>query len=259
MKDISFESSSFPVLGIDNKSDKVKGIGTCTLTRLEDDRLFLINSAHTLDIWGNNSPIFIALPNGKTVELPFALKTKSKNIDKVDIAATPLLGEFATHFYDEKISSFPLYDDFPIESFNIFLKRVVFFGFPSSSSRFSIDLKTNQIKAKPICITSIEIEDLTERTVNFYNIDFSLHILAKFERRNLKDQNGIIKKSPDPHGMSGGAVFFAYVEEGQSQDILKGINFVGIGNEYLQNRSLLKATRKDAILSFIKVNFHCIR
>jgi hypothetical protein len=47
MKDIPFESSSFPVLGIDNKSDKAKGIGTCTLTRLEDDRLFLINAAHT--------------------------------------------------------------------------------------------------------------------------------------------------------------------------------------------------------------------
>ena len=258
MKDISFESSSFPVLGIDDKSDKAKGIGTCTLTRLDEDRLFLINSAHTLEIWGDNSPIFIALPNGKTVELPFALKTKSKNIDKVDIAATPLLWEFATHFYDKKISSFPLYDDFPIENFKDLSKRIVFFGFPSSNSRFSIDWKTNQVKAKPICITSIEIEDLTERTVNYYDIDFSIHILAKFERRNMKDQNGIIKKSSDPHGMSGGAVFFAYVEEGKCQDVLKGINFVGIGNEYLQNCSLLKATRKEVILTFIKENFHLI-
>ena len=106
-----------------------------------------------------------------------------------------------------------------------FPKRVVFFGFPSSNSRFSIDLKTKQIKAKPISFTSIEIEDLAERTVNFYDIDFSIHILARFERRNVKDQNGIIKKSPDPHGMSGGAVFFVYVEAGQSQDILKAINF----------------------------------
>jgi hypothetical protein len=258
MRDISLESSSFPVLGIDDKSDKAKGIGTCTLTRLDEDKLFLINSAHTLEIWGNISPIFVALPNGKTVELPFALKTKSKNIDKIDIAATPLLGEFATNFYDEKISSFPLTDDFPAEDFKDFSKRVVFFGFPSSTSRFNIDLRKNKINAKPICITSIEIDDLSERTLNYYDIDFSIHIIAKFERRNVKDQNGIFKKSPDPHGMSGGAVFFAYVEEGKHQDELKGMNFVGIGNEYLQNRSLLKATRKEAILAFIKESFRPI-
>jgi len=64
MKEIPFESSSFPVLGIDNQINKLKGIGTCTLTRFDEIRLFLINSAHTLEVWGDNSPIFIALPNG---------------------------------------------------------------------------------------------------------------------------------------------------------------------------------------------------
>ncbi len=255
MKEIPFENSSFPVLGIDDQSDKVKGVGTCTLTRIAENELFLVNSAHTLENWGKNRPIFIALPNGKTVELPYALKTKSDTIDKVDIAVTPLLGEFADNFYDEKISSLPLYEDFPIEKFKDFSQRVVFFGFPSSDSRFSIDWKRNEINANPICITSIEVECLTDKTVNYYDIDLSIHLLSKFERRKMKDQNGANKTSPDPHGISGGAVFIAYVEEGEHYDILKGANFVGIGNEYLQNRSLLKATRKKAILYFIKESF----
>ncbi len=141
MKEIPFERSSFPVLGIDDNKDKLKGVGTCTLTRLYNDKLFLLNSAHTLELWGNNSPIFIALPNGKTVELPFALKTKSATVDKVDIAVTPLLGDFITQFQDGIISSLPLYDDFPIDNFKNYSKRVLFFGYPSSSSRFSIDLR----------------------------------------------------------------------------------------------------------------------
>jgi hypothetical protein len=255
MKDIPFESCSFPVLGIDEQSDKIKGVGTCTLTRVTEDKLFLINSAHTLKNWGNNRPIFIALPNGKTVELPYALKTKSNTIDKIDIAVTPLLGGFSDSFYDEKITSLPLYDDFPIEKFNDFSQRVVFFGYPSSSSRFSIDLKRNKINAKSVCITSIEVNCLNDKIINYYDIDPSIHILSKFERRKMKDQNGTKKTSPDPYGISGGAVFIAYVEEGEEKDILKCVNFVGIGNEYLQNRSLLKATRKKAILDFIKESF----
>lgn len=256
MKEIPFESSSFPVLGIDNQLNKLKGIGTCTLTRLHEDMVFLINSAHTLEIWGDNSPIYIALPNGKTIELPFAFKTKSETIDKVDIAVTPIFGEFSDFFFDDTIMSLQLEDDFPIEDFKNYAKRVVFFGFPSSNSRFSIDWKKNEIKANPISYTSIEIDKLAERMVDFYDIDLSIHILARFQRRNIKSQNGKIQKSPDPHGISGGAVYFAYVEEGECVDILKGIEFAGIGNEYLENRSILKATRKTAILSFIKDRFH---
>jgi len=257
MKEVPFESSAFPVLGIDDQTNKLKGIGTCTLTRLDNERFFLINSAHTLDHWGDN-PIFIALPNGKTIELPFALKTKTEAIDKVDIAVTPLLGEFATVFFDKSISSLPLYDDFPYENYSSFAKRVVFFGFPASNSRFTIDLKKNTIKAKPVCITSVEVKNISNKIAKFYNIDPSLHILAKFEKRKMKDQNRVRKIAPDPYGISGGPVFFAYVEEGEHEDILKAINFVGIGNEYLQNRSLLKATRKEVILSFIRDNLRLI-
>jgi len=191
----------------------------------------------------------------ETIELPFALKTKSETIDKVDIAVTPLIGEFADYFNDDNISSLPLYDDFPIENFKGYAKRVIFFGFPSSSSRFSIDWQRKEVKAKPICITSIEIDNLTERTADYFDIDFLIHILAKFERRKMKNQNGKIQKSPDPHGISGGAVYFAYVEVGKCEDVIEGIDFVGIGNEYLENRSALKATRKKAILSFIKESF----
>jgi len=254
MEEIPFENSSFPVLGIDDRTDKLKGIGTCTLTRYDENRIFLLNSAHTLDNWGNR-PIFIALPNGKTVELPFALKTKSKNIDKVDIAVTPLLGDFASSFYDENISSLPLYDDFPSKRFDFLLKRLVFFGFPASKSRFNIDSKKNRINADSICITSIEINSVNKHIAEYYHIDFHIHILATFEIRKMKDQNCVKKRSPNPHGISGGAVFYAYVEEGQHEDILKAINFVGIGNEYLQNPALLKATKKTAILAFIKENF----
>ena len=251
MDEVSFESSAFPVLGIDDHTNKLKGIGTCTLTRLDDERIFIINAAHTLNYWGSN-PIFIALPNKKTIELPFALKTKTETNDKIDIAVTPLLGEFASNFIDERISSLPLYDDFPYENYSSFAKRVVFFGFPASNSRFSIDFKKNTIKAKPICITSIEVENISKKNAKFYDIDISLHILARFEKRKMKDQNHVRKRAPDPYGISGGPVFFAYVEEGEHEDVLKAMNFVGIGNEYLQNISLLKATRKEAIVSFIK-------
>ena len=254
MEEIPFESSSFPVLGLDEQSDRAKGVGTCTLTRTAEGELFLLNSAHTLENWGNR-PIFIALPNGETVELPYALKTKSNTIDKVDIAVTPLLGKFADSFYDEKIMALPLYDDFPIEKFKDFSQRVIFFGYPSSSSRFNIDWKRKQINADPVCITSVEVNRLTDKITDFYHIDKTIHILSKFERRKMKDQNGTKKTSPDPHGISGGAVFIAYVEVGDKEDIFNGANFVGIGNEYLENRSLLKATRKKAILDFIKGSF----
>jgi len=255
MEDFPFESSSFPVLGLDDTTDKIKGVGTCTLTRLDDERLFLINSAHTLDIWGDNSPIFIALPNGKTIELPFALKTKSKSVDKVDVAVTPLLGSFASHFNDAAISSLPLYNDINSEDFNQYAKRVVFFGYPSSASRFSIDLKRNEIKAKPLCLTTTEENNLTKKTIETYDIDLSIHIIASFERRKMKEKNGNIKTSPRPQGISGGAVFFVYVEVGEGIDIIKGGEFAGIGNEYLENRSIIKATKKSAISSFIRKNF----
>lgn len=255
MKEIPFERSSFPVLAIDDNRDKLKGVGTCTLARAYNDNLFLLNAAHTLDTWGNNSPLFIASPNREIIELPFALKTKSATVDKVDIAVTPLLGEFAKQFYGGEISSLPLYDDFPIYNFKNHVKRVVFFGYPSSASRFSIDLKRNQIKAKSISITSTEINTLSDKIINLYDIDFTFHIVANFERRNMKDQTGKFKVSPLPYGISGGAVYFAYVEVGESVDIFKGIEFAGIGNEYLKNISVIKATKKSAILSFINKHF----
>jgi hypothetical protein len=256
MHDIPFESaesSSFPVLGID-EYEKLRGIGTCTLVRLINDNLFLLNSGHTLEIWGNHSPIFISLPNGKTIELPFALKTESSTVDKIDIAVTPLVGDFAMSFQDSSISSLPLYDDFPIDSFKDYSKQVVFFGYPAS--RCSINLKKKELIAKPIFLTLIEINKLSKNTINFYNIDFSLHIIARFQRRKMKDQNRKRRESPFPHGMSGGAVFYEYVKVGESEDIFMGMEFVGIGNEYLDNPSLLKATKKHVILEFIEKHFN---
>ncbi len=254
MKEALFENSSFPVLGIDDERDKLVGIGTCTLVRINDDQWFLINAAHTLDEWGKNNPIFISLPDKEIIELPFALKTKSSTVDKLDIAVTPILGDFFDFFIDPLISSLPLYDDFPIESFKNYDKRVIFFGYPSSSSRFNIDLKSKRIKAKPITITSTEVTDISEKTKTNNDIDLSEHILAKFLRKKIKTQNGKIQKAPYPHGMSGGAVYYAYVEVGMHEDICMGIEFAGIGTEYLKLPSLLKATNKNAILSFINAN-----
>jgi hypothetical protein len=256
MKDVPFESSSFPVLGIDDETNKLKGVGTCTLARLNEEQLFLLNSAHTLEIWGNNRPIFIALPNGKTIKLPFAVKTKSITVDKLDIAVTPLLVDFLAPFRDSMISSLPLYDDFPIEDFRKCSRRVIFFGYPSSSSRFSIDLRKREIEAIPIAITTQEIKKLPQKAINSYNIDFSIHIIAKFERRNMKDQNGQSKVSPSPYGISGGAVYYAYVEVGEHEDILKAVEFAGIGNEYIRNISVIKATKKSAISVFVQEHFH---
>ncbi|EAU56007.1 hypothetical protein [Mariprofundus ferrooxydans] len=252
MNNFPFEKSSLPVLGVDEQAEKVYGIGTCTLAHLDDGRNFLINCAHTINTWGE-SPIYIALPIGRSIELPFALKSKSKTVDKLDIAVTPLDGEFGAHFYDNDLTSNSLIDKPIPNKYKNLPKRVVFFGYPAS--RANIDLKAKRINSKSIAIVGIEVESVSEKTLETYDIDLATHLLASFSIGKMKDQNNKMKRAPKPNGISGGAVYIAYVEEGKGIDSLVAIDFVGIGTEYLQNISRLKATRKAAIADFIKSSF----
>jgi hypothetical protein len=258
MDNISFEPLSFPILSINDKG-KYKFIATSTLVSVDDGSLFLVNAAHTLkkDIHGNTLPFFIALP-GKwpPTKLPFAFRSSEDGEDILDIAVTPLIGPFAERFLE--FDSIPLHDDFPSEQFQDCEERIIFFGYPGSASRSSIDLKRGKIKTKPAIITIIEVKSISERLIKRHSVDFNLHILAGFKRNNMKNQSNIpIDATPCPKGISGGPVFKAYVEVNDDThlDELKILEFIGIGTEYLENSSLLKATRKNAIYNFINSVF----
>ncbi|MGD9660573.1 MAG: hypothetical protein AB7U63_04810 [Porticoccaceae bacterium] len=250
MLPIPFEQFSFPVLSVDPEG-KTKQIATSTLVRADENHFFLINAAHTLKNHGHK--IIIALPERNFAELPSALMSKSKTEDLLDIAVTPLYGEFGDYFLG--LPSVPLYENFPTEKASMYEERLTFFGFPAS--RCSIDKKREELKAPSITFTTMEIKVPKQKLLEKYSADQNLHILAEFHRRNVKDQECAPKVAPKPQGLSGGPVFRIYVKVNNEtqQDTFKGGDFIGIANEYLANPAILKATKKSAILDFIKTYF----
>ncbi|MFP5258831.1 MAG: hypothetical protein ACLGQH_07395 [Acidobacteriota bacterium] len=251
MNEINFEMTAFPVLSVNNNG-KLKVVATCTLTR-HNNNWFLLNAAHTLckDNWGINRPIYIAIPYKNTIELPFALKTTSQTYDNLDIAVTPLRGEFANNFFG--LDAWSLSANSPHKLLSGYAERITTFGYPSS--RCNIDLAIGEVNANSMTFTSVETNNLSPKTLKRCNIDYDLHIISRYRRRNVKNQESAPQCGFKPQGLSGGPVFKTYVEVGENTDILKSLEFVGISTEYCENQALFKATKISAILDFIKKSF----
>lgn len=250
MLPIPFEQFSYPVLSVDPEGN-TEQVATSTLVRFDENHFFLINAAHTLK--DRRQKIIIALPERPFAELPFALMSDSKNDDLLDIAVTPLHGEFGDCFLG--LPSVSLFEDFPTGKVTAYEERLTFFGFPAS--RCSIDQKRKELKAPATTFTTTEIKNPKQKLLDRYSADINLHILAKFPRRKVKDQECAPKFAPKPQGLSGGPVFRIYVEVNNDiqRDTFKGGDFIGIANEYLANPAILKATKKSAILDFIRASF----
>jgi hypothetical protein len=217
-------------------------VATCTLVKIDDNEPYLLNAGHTL----KNNNIFICLP-GNTIELPFATKSKSTQFDKLDIAVTPLYGDFGRNFYDYNF--LPLDSRFNREEYDHLAKRIMFFGFPASQA--NVDIKKGAINARSTLITLTEAENLSAKNLEKEHFDLDLHVIAHFPRRKMRRTDPEVITGPLPHGMSGGPVFEAYVTPGEKEDEFVIANFVGIGTDYISNFAWLKATKKEAILDFI--------
>ncbi len=195
MQELTFESSAYPVLRVE-EDDKARIVATCTLVRTFDEEHFLINASHALckDRWGNNLPIFICFP-GQTLKLtqkyPFGdtIKTKNDENDFLDIAITHIIPSFIKK---HQLASFPLFNDFPHQSYSHLSQRILYFGYPYSRS--SIDFKKRNVKAHPILYISKEVLSLRENLQSFYNFSLSDNILSTYSRRKIRNQNRFQQK-----------------------------------------------------------------
>jgi hypothetical protein len=249
MNTFPFEKFAIPVLSY-NIKEKLEVIATATPVKVDDDNLFLINASHAFfDDVGNPRTLYISPPYEQVIKLPLAIHNKS-----IYIAATPIDLNFIHLFRHLEFLSLTTND---FKKFNDIEKRVTFFGFPASRS--SVDYKRKEVKTKPMAHTGEEIKKVSNKVSGMHSIDLNIHILSRFRRNNIINQNmdNNITISPKTKGLSGGPAFRFYIEVGNETryDRVKAFDFVGIGIEVLANPSLLKAVKKSVILDFIKTTF----
>lgn|GEM_PF-5408217 len=119
--------------------------------------------------------------------------------------------------------------------------KLLFLGYPISKTKF--DYPGNKIILSPIKFLGNPI------TKEYRSLPFNLatHIMVKYERKNLMDENSNFITGPVPRGLSGSGIW----EIGYSGDKCI-VQLVGILTEYNDNRSILIGTKIGLVIGAIK-------
>ena len=240
----SLYKSIFPIIYFDDKND-ANVLGTSILVEYRKIP-YLITAAHSLRCEiGREYPLYVLLSE-EAVFLPGpAYMTKSPSDDNpldLDIAVFPINSNSDLRDRLTGYKTVPLHDF--DDSIEFAREHYFIFGYPWRRSKYN--RYSNELEAKPLsCFTDrITRDSLYEK----YNTTPETHILVKYSKRNMKDNSGQKRFAPKPHGISGGPLSRALINE---NDQLIVIIFEGLLTEW-QDNDVIIATRKSEIRSFIE-------
>lgn len=218
--------------------------GTSILVDNDRDTI-LITASHVLREIGDKYPIYILLAR-KAIILPGpALLSKlpdKKNPLDLDIAYFPLAkqSELLKHLEEYKPLSFKEFD----ESISYAKDHYYVFGYPWRRAKYSRD--SSELNIKPLGYFTDKLNDpeLYEK----YNRSSDTHILVKYRPKESKNADGNKITAPKPHGISGGPLFRALVNE---KNEVFTLIWEGLLTDWKESRIII-ATQKSTIKNFIE-------
>lgn len=235
--------SIFPIIHYDQK-DFAHLVSTSILVE-NNNTPYIITAAHTLRNIGSKYPLYLLLPE-KAVLLPGpAFMSKLPDINNpldLDIAVFPLMKQpdLWNHLSGYKTISLMEFDN----SIDYVRDHYYIFGYPWRKSKYSRHSK--EIKSKPLSYVTDYLSDhsLYEK----YDRTVKTHILVKYDPQNTKNALGENRIAPKPHGISGGPLFRALVDE---KDQLITLIFEGLLTDW-KDKKVIIATKKSEIKLFIE-------
>jgi hypothetical protein len=118
------------------------------------------------------------------------------------------------------------------------------FGYPWRKSRYVRADK--EMKSKPLSYFTDYITD--DSLYEKYKRTKQTHILVQYVQKNTKNALGESIMAPMPHGVSGGPLFRALIDE---NDQLKTLIFEGLLTDW-KDKKVVIATKKNQIRTFIE-------
>lgn len=234
--------SIFPIIYYDDNK-RAELAGTSIYVQHNNSH-FLVTASHVLKDIGSKYQLYVLIP-GKAIRLPgpaFMSKEPS-TVDslELDIAFFPLSIHPEILSYLEGYSLFDLVDYDGQTQYA--REHYIMFGYPYRKARHVIE--DNEFKTKDLYYNTDKVE--CEEIYAKYKRPKSHHIIVDYFPKNTKNQNGIEVTAPHPHGISGGALFRALIDE---NDMLQVLILEGILTEW-KDKKYAVATKINALRDFI--------
>jgi len=118
------------------------------------------------------------------------------------------------------------------------------FGFPFRGAKY--DRADKELTAKPLKYFTIPVTDPS--VYKKYDCSQEIHMIVQYDPKATKNQDGIQQKAPLPHGISGGPLFRALINE---QDEIEMLILEGMLTTWKDSKFVI-ATRKTTIKKFIE-------
>ena len=168
---------------------RLSHIGTSVYLLLEN-RHFLITANHVVE---NNIEYWIPVENGKFETIP-GIEAKFIGCSAIDIAVIELSKQLL--FTPLQISN--IYDHKNLKNFD---NTLILMGFPSSK------VKTKLQSSEGI-LQKFITQNSTDEEYKRLGVNKEIGIVIDFNEKQVKSPGKGIKKFPDPHGISGGGLFW---------------------------------------------------
>jgi len=212
-----------------------------------NDIPYIMTAAHILRDIGSKHPLYLLLTE-KAVLLPgpafmSKLPDKTNHLD-IDIAVFPLIHqpELWDHLLGYKTISLMEFDN----SISYTRSHYYIFGYPWRKSKYLRDSK--EMHSKPLSYFTDYVTD--DSLYQKYSRTKNTHILVQYIQTNTKNTLGESIIAPMPHGISGGPLFKALIDE---HDQVIALIFEGLLTDW-KDKKVIIATKKNQIKSFIEAN-----
>lgn len=239
----NLSQSIFPIIYYDD--NRCANVAGSAFLVENNDVPFLLTAAHVLRDVGSKFQPFLLL-HDKAIRLhePAFMSPINKidGSDNIDVGCFPIQPNktLATHLQEYKTISL---QDYPYE--NHLEKEIYFaYGFPWRSAKYN--KSTREIWAPPIQYFADFVENLG--VYKKYKKSSEDHIIIKYNQKQIFDQNGKKKMPPKPHGVSGGPIFRALLNE---NNVCELVILEGLLTNWEDNQWMI-ATRKKTIKNFIE-------
>jgi hypothetical protein len=217
--------------------------GTATFVSINRSK-YLITAAHVLDEsdtihFGRGIIMESATARAACTSGPGSVTRAN---DRLDIAVVLLSNEHADRLIAQ--GRRPLdYDEWDVDDIARPGQSYVFTGYPANRAKF--DQRQRTVDLGPMSASCVAESESSIRAIG---VDPRTHIVGRFDRRRMMNQQGRQITAPGPWGMSGGPVWTQRLGSEQ-------LALVGVGIEYHKSRRVLVGTRIGAAVVLLRASF----
>lgn len=229
--------SSVPIVIDDQQTAGVEATGV--LFRAAE-RHFLLSASHVLQqIPKNAARLGVALADDLFMPLAAGRATWASDDDRYDVGAVLLTEPAVAAFKASGFRFLDVTDVHGVDPQEPPDGGYVVFGYPTSATTSTSD---GAILPVPHYLSSIVYRGDTSALSSTY--DPEVHVLLHFDRSSVRntEDTGELATAPDPHGVSGGSVWWAYAPSDVGGWRPEFAKLVGLQSSYFRSSGLLKFT-----------------